>query len=303
MDRINGANTIDIGGGRRGFRDRNAVGGLAGTEVTADFLNALQEEVLAVIAAASLAPDAGDLTQLLKSIRLLISDRYAVAGGTANALTAAFSPALPALVAGTAIKLKIATTNTGPATLVADAMPALSIVRRDGYPLAGGELVAGAIEYFCYDGASWRMVSPSTKARYWRMTTPSGSIPSGVPTRVGNFAVSASTLAGSTVNASAGTVTIGAADAGVYVLTSNLAMVASGVFDLITLRVNGTVVGLQSAESPSDVSGQDPGACAIVVLAAGDIVDVAYTQVKSSPGTNSLVAIGSHHFAGVRIGD
>jgi hypothetical protein len=303
MDRINGANTIDIGGGRRGFRDRNAVGGLAGTEVTADFLNSVQEEILAVIQAATLVPSDGSRTQLIEAIYRLFGDRAATAGGTANALAAAFGNPILTLMLGMPIRVRISATNTGPATLVADAMPALSIVRRDGYPLAGGELVAGSIEYFCYDGASWRMVSPSTKARYWRMTTPSGSIPSGVPTRVGNFAVSASTLAGSTVNASAGTVTIGAADAGVYVLTSNLAMATNGAFDMIALRVNGNIVGLQSAESPSDVSGQDPGASAIVPLAAGDVVDVAYTQVKSSPGTNTLVAIASHNFAGIRIGD
>lgn len=71
MDRINGANTVDIGGGKRGFRDRNLVAGLAGTQVTAAHMNALQEELLAVIEAAGLTPAAGSWTQLLSALGLM----------------------------------------------------------------------------------------------------------------------------------------------------------------------------------------------------------------------------------------
>lgn len=73
MDRINGANTVDIGGGRRGFRDRNLLAGLSGTQVTAEFLNALQEEVLGVIEGAGLTPAAENLTQLRTAIGLMIA--------------------------------------------------------------------------------------------------------------------------------------------------------------------------------------------------------------------------------------
>ncbi|MGN6777561.1 hypothetical protein [Rhizobium sp.] len=69
MDRINGAGTIDIGGGRRGFRDENLVAGIEGTEVTALWLNAIQEELLAVIQDAGLAPSAEDWTLLLQALR------------------------------------------------------------------------------------------------------------------------------------------------------------------------------------------------------------------------------------------
>lgn len=69
MDRVNGADTTDIGGGRRGFRDENIPFGIAGTEVTADFLNSLQEEILAVIEDAGIVPDPDDMEQLLKALR------------------------------------------------------------------------------------------------------------------------------------------------------------------------------------------------------------------------------------------
>lgn len=71
MDRINGADTIDIGGGRRGFRDENLVAGASGTEVTALFLNMTQEEILKVITEAGLAPSEGDWTQLWQALQIL----------------------------------------------------------------------------------------------------------------------------------------------------------------------------------------------------------------------------------------
>jgi hypothetical protein len=71
MDRINGADTVDIGGGRRGFRDENLVAGVPGTEVTASFLNGLQEEVLQVVTQAGLVPSNGDWTQLWQALQIL----------------------------------------------------------------------------------------------------------------------------------------------------------------------------------------------------------------------------------------
>lgn len=68
MDRINGARTIDIGGGRRGFVGQNKAAGIAGTEVTSAYMNGLQEELLAIILDAGLAPDAADWTQLLQAL-------------------------------------------------------------------------------------------------------------------------------------------------------------------------------------------------------------------------------------------
>lgn len=71
MDRINGADTIDIGGGKRGFRSENLVAGVAGTEVTDLFLNATQEEIMKVITEAGLLPDEADWSQLLQALKVL----------------------------------------------------------------------------------------------------------------------------------------------------------------------------------------------------------------------------------------
>ncbi|MGW9947005.1 hypothetical protein J2W92_002342 [Rhizobium leguminosarum] len=68
MDRINGAGTTDIGGGRRGFRDENLGAGVEGTEVTALWCNMIQEEILKVVTEAGLVPDDADWTQLFTAL-------------------------------------------------------------------------------------------------------------------------------------------------------------------------------------------------------------------------------------------
>ena len=77
MDRTHGADNVDIGGGRRGFRDQNMAAGLVGTEVNAAHMNAVQEEIMAVIEDPELDPPilpaAGNWTQLREAIRLRLA--------------------------------------------------------------------------------------------------------------------------------------------------------------------------------------------------------------------------------------
>ncbi len=69
MDRINGSNTVDIGGGKRGFADEDLLGPVVGTEVTALWTNMVQEEIMKVIESAGLVPSDGDWTQLLQALK------------------------------------------------------------------------------------------------------------------------------------------------------------------------------------------------------------------------------------------
>ncbi|MGV2183658.1 DUF2793 domain-containing protein [Rhizobium rhizogenes] len=95
MDRINGSGTIDIGSGRRGFRDENLGTGIEGTEVTALFLNMVQEEVCKVIEDAGLALDPADWTQLLQALRIKFSGRNAKAWVPVISMTITAPPATP----------------------------------------------------------------------------------------------------------------------------------------------------------------------------------------------------------------
>lgn len=98
MDRINGADTIDIGGDRRGFRDENLVAGAAGTEVTALFLNMVQEEILKVITEAGLAPSEGDWTQLWQALQIFgLSPDRSRRWLAINSMTLSSAPGAPAV--------------------------------------------------------------------------------------------------------------------------------------------------------------------------------------------------------------
>lgn len=155
MDRIVHSSAVDIGGGRRGFRSKDTVAGIAGTVVTATHLNANQEEILAAIEKTGQVPSAADLAQLFRAMRQLGGEYY-VAGGSANALT--ITPGLAfannAQMIGVPIRVKIAATNTGPATL-----NTLPIVRQDGTALRKNDLLAGDIREIYFDGTSWRLFS------------------------------------------------------------------------------------------------------------------------------------------------
>ncbi|SIQ23661.1 hypothetical protein SAMN05880590_102728 [Rhizobium sp. RU35A] len=159
MDRINGADTIDIGSGRRGFRDENLVAGQSGTEVTAAFLNSLQEEIMAVIEASGLAADSATWQQLVRSVRGQKLN-YFVGAGTANALTITPLPAFAALsdLVGVPLRVKSPAENTGAATLTVNGLGAIAIRRVDGSAdLLPGDIRAG-INTFIYDGAVFRLM-------------------------------------------------------------------------------------------------------------------------------------------------
>lgn len=95
MDRINGAGTVDIGGGRRGFVDENLPAGTEGTEVTALFLNMAQEEIAKVIEDAGLVLNPADWTQLSQALAIRSARR--VAWVPVISMTTTAPPAAPSV--------------------------------------------------------------------------------------------------------------------------------------------------------------------------------------------------------------
>lgn len=71
MDRTQAANWVDIGGGKRGFRDRNLATGVRGTTHAAADRNAVQESIVLAIEAAGLTPNGSDWTLMTRAIRRL----------------------------------------------------------------------------------------------------------------------------------------------------------------------------------------------------------------------------------------
>jgi hypothetical protein len=80
-DRTNGLNNVDIGSGRRGFRNRNLGLGQAGTVVDAEWANGFQEEIIRTIELLGLTPSAVNREQLIQAFRRM-------AGGNVTTLAA-----------------------------------------------------------------------------------------------------------------------------------------------------------------------------------------------------------------------
>lgn len=87
------------------------------------------------------------------------SGNYLVAGGSANTITATLDPALGEYGDGLCIKLKVATGNTGPATLNLNSLGAIPIVDKDGAALRTGAMSAGHVAYLVYVAGSFRLLN------------------------------------------------------------------------------------------------------------------------------------------------
>jgi hypothetical protein len=160
MDRINGAGTIDLGGGKRGFREENMGTGTEGTDVTDDYMNALQEEIMKVIEACGLAPNASAWDQLARAVQSQKLN-YPVVGGSANAitLTLPLAPLNLAALVGVPIRFLATAANTGAVTLAVNGLAATAARRRGQIAVAANHWLAGDLVEVVYDGVQFQVVS------------------------------------------------------------------------------------------------------------------------------------------------
>lgn len=87
------------------------------------------------------------------------AETFAIAGGTADAITAAFSPAITALTDGEQLKVRAATANTATTpTLAVDALTARAITKNGNRPLVAGDIKGAGHELLLryVDGATPR---------------------------------------------------------------------------------------------------------------------------------------------------
>lgn len=156
-----------IGTSDSAFHDGNPSTGELGTIVTADWLNAvqastmdLQDELLNVLAAASIANDPAVKTQILAAINKLSklnmqsgAATFATDTGAANAYVVSLTPALAAPRGeGMVIRFKVANTNTGACT-VNDGVSTVPIVGLALSALQGGEMAAGGYAWVQWHSA------------------------------------------------------------------------------------------------------------------------------------------------------
>lgn len=151
MQRVKRATAVAVlpaapGGGTPGFFALpNPGGGIPATVPGYEWYNGMQEEVMAVIEGAGLAPDATKNNQLATAIQSgkLYSS---AAGGSADALTGTFTPAIGALINGMGVYIRAASANTTTAptfTPNSGTIAAKTIVKGNGLALSAGD-IAGA---------------------------------------------------------------------------------------------------------------------------------------------------------------
>lgn len=141
-----------IGTSDSAFHDGNPSTGELGTIVTADWLNAvqastmdLQDELLNVLAAASIANAPAVKTQILTAIKKLSqsgSFTFATDTGAANTYVVSLIPALTSRAEGQVIRVKVANTNTGAST-INDGLGVVPLTGGAHSALQGGEMIAG----------------------------------------------------------------------------------------------------------------------------------------------------------------
>lgn len=141
------------------YVDKDVPGAVRGSAVPAAAIEDPQRELVDLITKSGLVP--GNALQLALAVQSG-KVNFVVAGGTANALTAALSPAPAALMDGLTIRLKIATINTGAATLNLNGLGALPIQNISGGALVAGDLVG--IRELIYFSGTW-LVTNLTSGR------------------------------------------------------------------------------------------------------------------------------------------
>lgn len=175
MHKIDGAGHVN---GQ--FVSEDAAAGRPPTLVTPEWLNAVQGELVALVEAAGLTLDKTNLRQVAEAIQ---SGKLwsAAGGGTADAITATFSPAVTALKNGMVLYVRAAAANaaTEPTFTPGAGLPAKPIVKFGNTALVAGD-IAGAGHWLelVYDLAldHWELVNPSQVLGTQSGGTPAGKV-------------------------------------------------------------------------------------------------------------------------------
>ncbi|NIX75377.1 hypothetical protein [Microvirga terricola] len=164
MERINHETAVDIGGGKKGFRGRDTMGGATGTRVTPKWLNDFQEELCGVVEYLDTL-DGSKRDQLLRVIRTLVQqqkDNYKAAAGSANVLTLTPDLPLTSYFDGLTLRFQVLSSNTTGATLNVSGLGAKTILRQSGEALQANDLKGGAVVEVIYSGGSFYLNGSSS---------------------------------------------------------------------------------------------------------------------------------------------
>lgn len=317
MDRVNGADYVDIGSGRRGFRDEDLGSGLVGTEVTADWLNGQQEEIMTLIEAAGFVGDATKWNLLFKAVRSQAFNYYQDTGA-ANAVV--ITPAVPfeslAKLVGVPLRIKKGVgTNTGAVTCNVSGLGPIAVKTKTAADLVANAWPGAAIDTVIYNGTFFE----SQNGNLLATLNPDGTIvqtapffqaqgasggatyADGVPSLSTDLTLIGSNFLDAATTLSGGVLTIGPKDAGVWQFSTNLGIntAVAGWTSKVSLVKNSTVnFGYEETNLYGTASSGNVSVSGSVRLAAGDTVKPIMLQNSGAPRGSSSAG----NFSGSRSG-
>ena len=98
---------------------------------------------------------------------VLMAIPVVAAGGTVNAITATYSPAMDALVQGVIVGVEASGANTTGVTFEPNGLGAKSVFKNANDPLVGGDIPgANFVAYLRYDSSldAWQIINPKAAA-------------------------------------------------------------------------------------------------------------------------------------------
>ena len=153
------------------FSDGDPAAPTPATEVTPDWLNMVQESLIALLTATALGHSKTDYTQVLQAIRIIIQNglaEYGVDAGVADAYVVNPVQPLTAYADGQRIRFRAVHASTGAAggaTLAVSSLAAIPLVRRDGSNLHQNDVPVGALcEAQNAGGTQWQLMSADVSA-------------------------------------------------------------------------------------------------------------------------------------------
>lgn len=308
MRRIAGANTIELSPGKNGFRGKNTVSGIPGTELHDQWFNDMQEEICAFLEASGLAL-AAERVQMLKAAR---AQRLNVltASGTADAITLSVPAGVPAIDAALLefmpIRFLPALANTGAVTLAVTGLAAAPLQRADGSALKGGELQPGRLVEVFRTGGAFRFAhtlqGPTVEKGSKLRVTVSQGLLSNVQAVFRTGVVDRATFADPATAWDAGTgeLTVRGLDAGDWLISCYANCPGNDTTKVrIEFKRNGVTFAANDSSDPSLASGGIPNATAFEEsFGDGDRISVTVMQQTSGGGGKTVTGTLSFRHVG-----
>lgn len=199
------------------YIDAVPASGIEGSPVPAAAIEHPMREIVGLIAAAGLTANAGNLNQLAEAVLKIVQTSaplISAAGGTANAVTATYTPAITALTNGMTVFVRPTAANTGAVTFTPapGVLAAVAVVKGANAALVAGD-IAGA--------GHWLEMQYDTTLTKWVLMNPAKGV-SPVTVGAASETVSGTVELATAAEVQAGTDTVRAVTpAGLASLTSS----------------------------------------------------------------------------------